>query len=96
MGRVKRDRHEYDVSVCNSFKAKILNDQLCYEIDVNGYIGKKDLETVNKIGLTMILDYNEERQISNSTSDSEGENANSLTEMPNNKISASIYIDTTG
>ena len=26
---------QFDVPVCNSFKAKILNDQLCYEIDLN-------------------------------------------------------------
>ena len=87
----------FDVPVCNSFKAKILNDQLCYEIDVNQYIvDKKDVEMVNKIGLTLILDYNEERQISNSTFNSGSENIISWTEMPNIENSASFYIDTNG
>ena len=57
---------------------------------------KKDDEKINKVGLTMILDYNEDRQILTSTTNSGRENVNSLTEMPNNKVSASIYIDTTG
>ena len=26
---------QFDVPVCNSFQAKILNDQLCYEVDLN-------------------------------------------------------------
>ena len=33
---------KFDVPVCNSFKAKILNDQLCYEIDVNEYYIDKE------------------------------------------------------
>ena len=52
----------FKVPVCNSFKAKILNDQLCYEVDIKNFttkISKKDL----KVGLTFLLDYNEDRQI---------------------------------
>ena len=26
---------QFDVPVCNSFQAKILNDQLCYEVDLS-------------------------------------------------------------
>ena len=33
---------KFEVPVCNSFKAKILNDQLCYEIDVNEYYIDKE------------------------------------------------------
>ena len=51
---------------------------------------------VNKIGLTMILDYNEERQISNYASNSGEETIKSWTEMPNNENSARFYIDTNG
>ena len=86
----------FDVPVCNSFKAKILNDQLCYEIDVNQYIDEKNVKMVNKIGLTMILDYNEERQISNYASNSGEETIKSWTEIPNNEILARFYIDTNG
>ena len=27
----------FDVPVCNSFQARILNDQLCYEVDLNPF-----------------------------------------------------------
>ena len=30
---------QFDVPVCNSFQARILNDQLCYEVDLNSFIG---------------------------------------------------------
>ena len=26
---------EFDIPVCNSFQAKVLNDQLCYKVDLN-------------------------------------------------------------
>ena len=54
-----------DIPVCDIFNTKIHNDQLCYETDLqelknnNTDILLKQLET----GLTLILDYNEERQI---------------------------------
>ena len=48
-----------DVPVCNSFKAKILNDQLCYEVDPDRF------RTGNKnemnLGLALLIDYNEDR-----------------------------------
>ena len=52
---------EFSVPVCNSFEAIILNDQLCYQIDVNKYRTGSDDEM--KEGLKLILDYNEDRQI---------------------------------
>ena len=54
-----------DIPVCDIFNTKIHNDQLCYETDLqelkdnNTDILLKQFE----IGLTLILDYNEERQI---------------------------------
>ena len=53
----------FNVPVCNSFKAKILNDQLCYEIDLNQYrtnISGRKL----KQGLSFLIDKNEDRQYS--------------------------------
>ena len=51
---------QFDVPVCNSFKAKILNDQLCYEVDVNR-VRTNDTEEL-RLGLTLLIDYNEDRQ----------------------------------
>ena len=54
---------EFDVPVCNSFKAKVLNDQLCYEVDLNRFSNKDNIENELKSGFVFIMDYNENRQI---------------------------------
>ena len=51
----------FHVPVCNSFQAKILNDQLCYEVDPNKYkkgLSKEEL----KQGLKLYIDTNNDRQ----------------------------------
>ena len=52
---------ELDVPVCSSFKAKILEDQLCYEVDPNNYI--KYLEVGQEVSLSFFIHYNEDRQL---------------------------------
>ena len=49
--------------MCNSFRSKVLNDQLCYEIDVNDRIDKSVVQKNLKIGLMFIIDRNEDRQV---------------------------------
>ena len=51
---------QFEVPFCNSFKAKTLNDQLCYEIDPNNY--KMFLSKKEQISLTLYINYNEVRQ----------------------------------
>ena len=34
---------QFDDPVCNSFHAKILNDQLCYEVDLNSFSNKSNI-----------------------------------------------------
>ena len=53
---------QFDVPVCNSFKAKILNDQLCYEVDVNEIISKPFTANDLKLGLALLIDENWDRQ----------------------------------
>ena len=53
-----------DIPVCNSFQARILNDQLCYEINLNRFSNKDNIERELKLGFNFIMDYNEDRQIS--------------------------------
>ena len=48
--------------VCNSFRPKMLMDQLCYEVDPNKYM--KNLDMKEKISLILLIDFNEDRQIS--------------------------------
>ena len=51
----------FNVPVCNSFKAKLLNNQLCYQLDLNKVNSKFSAESL-KSGLTLFVDNNEERQ----------------------------------
>ena len=56
---------QFDVPVCSSFKATLLNDQLCYEVDPNMYlnINWREAEEQIKLGLSFAVDLNEDRQI---------------------------------
>ena len=54
---------QFSVPVCNSFRPKIIQDQLCYEVDPNEY--KKLLSNDEiELGLTLYINYNEERDTS--------------------------------
>ena len=52
----------FEVPVCNIFAAKVLNDQVCYEMDLNLLKDENDIKFQLKDGITLILDFNEERQ----------------------------------
>ena len=57
---------EFDIPVCNIFKPKLQYDQLCYEIDLEQLKNTEDTnirEIQRGIGLILVLDYNEDRQI---------------------------------
>ena len=52
---------QFDVPVCNSFRPKILRDQLCYTVDPNEFKNKIDLE--GELSLSLFIHYNEDRQM---------------------------------
>ena len=54
---------KFPFPLCNNFKPRLLNSNLCYEIDVNEY---KDSFTLNNLkeGLIIFVDNNEDRQYS--------------------------------
>ena len=62
---VKIEQFEYPV--CNSFQAKIMSDQLCYEVDLNRYTGNTTEERNKQLseGLLLLIDANEELQVKN-------------------------------
>ena len=53
---------QLDIPVCNSFKEKIVRDQLCYTVDPNEY--RKFLDETDELGLVLFINYNEDRQVS--------------------------------
>ena len=52
----------FNIPVCNSFKAKVIHDQLCYEVDLKDYEKKENRENELRDGLILLLDLNKERQ----------------------------------
>ena len=55
--------NQFDVPICTSFLAKIRNDQLCYEVNLNNFTNQNNLEKELELGFVFIMDYNEDRQI---------------------------------
>ena len=94
---------EIEVPVCNSFKAKILLDQLCYEIDLNRFSRKDNKEEELKLGFTFLMDFNEDRQIAfkdnktiNDPSSTTNNNLMFRSIVDSDIETASIYLDTIG
>ena len=54
---------QFELPVCNSFEDVILNNQLCYEVDLNRFSSIENIEDELKLGLTFIIDHNEDRQV---------------------------------
>ena len=62
MSAMGMKNNQFELPVCNSFKPKILNEQLCYETSIER-LNKYDVRENLKEGLVFFLDYNEDRQI---------------------------------
>ena len=88
---------QFDVPVCNSFHAKVLNDQLCYEVDLNTFSDKNNIEKELEIGFNILMDYNEDRQVTFDQNISKKELglANNVAASDENKH-AFVYLDTIG
>ena len=67
VSRVGKKVSEFELSVCNSFRKTLLKGQLCYTLDVNQLRREKFSSEDFRLGLTLLLDYNEDRMISNNT-----------------------------
>ena len=90
---------QFDDPVCNSFEARILNNQLCYEVDLNRFSNKSNIAKELELGFYFLMDYNEDRQVptqSTLTGEEErsGIGANFLESDKNEH--AFIYLDTIG
>ena len=54
---------EFEIPICNSFRAKIKRDQLCYELDLQKLKNNSLIKEQLQFGLFLVLDYNEDRQL---------------------------------
>ena len=62
MKNMGRQMIGFNNPVCNSFEARIRNDQLCYEVNLEKYKDKNNIQEQLESGLVLLLDYNLERQ----------------------------------
>ena len=88
----------FSVPVCNSFQPKILNDQICYEVDLNTYANKDNIDKNLKLGLSFMMDYNEDRQVTfeeNTDNEKDFSMTSSIVEIDQNQ-QAFIYLNTVG
>ena len=63
MSTVGKKVVNFSAPVCNSFQAKLLNDQLCYEVDLNKLSNKDNIARELELGFTFLMDYNYDRQV---------------------------------
>ena len=65
MSLVGRNVDHFQAPVCNAFRERVVNDQLCYGIDVNGLRDDLDWEEALQSGLSLVLDTNQEYDVRN-------------------------------
>ena len=88
---------QFSVPVCNSFEPKILNDQLCYEVDLNRVSNKSNVAKELELGFYFIMDYNEDRQVNIHPIDEEDRSGIGAHFLESDKNQyAFIYLDTIG
>ena len=56
---------EFEIPVCNIFRPRIYLNQLCYETNLQDLKDSQKIGKQLEEGLTLVLDYNEERQYYN-------------------------------
>ena len=86
----------FGIKVCNIFKQKLYHDQLCFETDLQNLKDNSQVNLNNQLnlGLTLVIDYNEERQINPHNSKNGSVPNKKKFSYLNNGNSLSIYLDT--
>ena len=82
--------------MCNSFQAKILNDQLCYEVDLNRFSNKDNIKNELMLGFVFFMDYNEDRQVTFDSIDDKIPIIHSQFVNTSTTTEAHIYLNTIG
>ena len=82
----------FDIPVCNSFKKKVLNDALCYEIDLEKFKDSSNINEQLQTGLVLVLDFNEDHQLHYDYTKNESKELKFVEK--DDTESARIYLDT--
>ena len=87
------------IPVCNSFQPTLLNDQMCYEIELDNMTNKKTIKEDIKAGFVFIMDYNEDRQVifrENFTTKEEDGFVQLIEDIDHANNDATIHLNTIG
>ena len=90
---------QFELPVCNKFKQKIVRGRRCFQVDVNEFRDQVDDEKVVENGLMLVMDYNEDKMVTDLIHELELSLSNDLSEIHkkhNEKQEAMIYIETLG
>ena len=84
--------------VCASFEPRILNDHLCYVVDLENFKDPNNIESQLKLGFAFILDYNEDRQVVTNAMSNESQGKSGLIGklVETFDSHASIFLNTLG
>ena len=82
---------DFEIPVCNIFRPRIYLDQLCYETNLQNIKDSQEIGKQLESGLTLVLDYNEERQYYNSIQKNKAQAKKALYQ---NNDDVSIFLDT--
>ena len=86
---------DFDIPVCNIFKPKHYLDQLCYETNLQEQKDSLKIDKQLEKGFTLVLDYNEERQINyKNPSKNESNISKSIYSQENDRDSFLVYVNT--
>ena len=98
MSSMGANNNQFYIPVCNSFQAKIVNDQLCYEVDLNRFSNKDNIKNELELGFIFLMDYNEDRQyVDNGESTQiEGQSFGNRVVRSDHENHASIILNTIG
>ena len=83
--------NEFKIPVCNIFRPRNHIDQLCYETDLQELKDSQKIGKQLEMGLTLVLDYNEERQNYNLIQKNQSQDKEALYQ---NNDDVAIYLDT--
>ena len=88
----------FELPVCNMFRPKMVQGQLCYQVDVNEVKDQVDVQDAIKYGLIFLMDYNGDKMLTKNYGD-EGHLTNGLHKFlteNDEQLTAKIYVDTLG
>ena len=90
---------KFELPVCTKFRSIIIENQRCYQVDINEFKDKVNIKKAVEYGLIFLLDYNEERNPKIQSDNSKVDALNDLIGLQINNVEtpgATVYIETLG